>query len=220
MTTASDPAAAPVLPPVSQPFVCPDDAACWLHQHERRADKEYGALILQRPDGKFVATSPTAGEADAFDFERLLGFDRSTQTIIHPPGYRCVGLHHSHPEHEREIARMYPHYRADQVKLHITLPSTVDLALAFRQAPVLRQLYLSSPYGSLIGYAIDPKHTSRSPAYGMGSTPESRIRRIVTIGRLWVLHPGTVWGGRRGRVTADWVPFQPLTPGPADLAPS
>lgn len=212
MTTPIEHAGMPVLPPLSPPFTSADDAALWAHQQERRSDREYGALILKRPDGNFVATTPIEDGADSFDFERLLLLERATQTIIHPPGYRCVGLFHTHPENERETARLFPHYREEQVKLHITLPSTVDLSLSFRQSAVLQQQYISSPYGSLIVYGIDPQHARRSPSYRMGSTPESRVRRIVAIGHFRVLEPGTVWNGWRGPVTADWVPYQPVTP--------
>lgn len=211
MTTNTDTAGLPVLPALSPPCASADDAAYWLHRHDRGTEKEYGALILRRDDGQFFATTPIADEVDAFDFERLLAFERTTQTIIHPPGYHCVALFHSHPQHEREVARMYPHYREEQVRLHLTLPSTVDLSLSFRQSAVLQQQYISSAYGSLIAYSIDPQYARRSPTYRMGSTPESRVRRIVAIGQFRVLEPGTVWHGLRGRVTADWVPYQPVS---------
>lgn len=212
MTTSTDsvqPAAstAPVLPPVSQPFIRVDDAAYWLHQHERTNDREYGALILQRPDGKFVATTPIKGEATSVDFERLLPFDQQTQTISHPAGYRCMGLYHTHPEYAEQIARKYPSYNEDQVKLYIALPSIGDIALTFRHVDFFKHNYVSSPYGSLVAYSINPQNASGNPKFRMGSTPESRIRRMVSIGQLRVLDPGTIWGGHRGPVTADWVPY-------------
>lgn len=212
MTTFSDsvppvPSTAPVLPSVSQPFISVDAAAYWLHQHERQNDREYGALILQRPDGKFVATTPMQGEATSFDFERLLPFDQQTQTISHPAGYRCVGSYHSHPEYAEQIARTYPSYSEDQVKLYIALPSINDLALTFRHVDFFKHNFVSSPYGSLVAYSINPQNASGNPRFRMGSTPESRIRRIVTIGQLRVLDPGTIWGGHRGPITADWIPY-------------
>jgi hypothetical protein len=224
MTTSYDPAppaslTAPVLPPVSQPFIGVDDAAFWLHQHEHVSDREYGALLLQRPDGKYVATTPIKGEATTFDFERLLAYDRQTRTIIHPAGYLCVGRYHSHPEYAEQIARAHPRYSADQVKLHQALPSTVDLDSAFRHVDVFKTNYISSHDGSLVAYSINPQNASGNPQFGLGSTPESRIKRIVTIGQMRVLDPGTVWGGFRGPITAQWTPNQPVLPGPPTLQP-
>ncbi|WP_223514076.1 DUF4329 domain-containing protein [Pseudomonas sp. GL-R-26] len=200
--------AAPVLPPLSQPFNFADEAALWLHHHKREGDREYGALVLQRPDGKYVATTPIEGEATSFDLERLLAYDRETRTISHPAGYLCVGRYHSHPEYAEQTARSHPHYSADQIKLHQALPSTVDLATTFRHVDVFKNNYISSHDGSLVAYSINPQNASGNPGFGLGSTPESRIKRIVTIGQLRVLDPGTVWSGFRGQITSDWVPHR------------
>jgi hypothetical protein len=224
MTTSNDPAlpatsTAPVLPPVSQPFICVDDAALWLHQHERVSDREYGALLLQRPDGNYVATTPLTGETNTFDLERLLAYDRQTRTITHPAGYLCVGRYHSHPEYAEQTARAHPRYSEDQVKLFQALPSTVDLGSAFRHVDVFRTNYISSHDGSLVAYSINPQNAAGNPQLGLGSTPESRIKRIVTIGQMRVLDPGTVWGGFRGPITTQWTPNQPVIPGPPTLQP-
>lgn len=200
------PSPAPVLPPVSPPFNSSDDAALWIHQQERKGDREYGALILQRPDGKYVATTPIEGEATSFDMERLLAYDRQTRTISHPAGYLCVGKYHSHPEYAEQTARSHPHYSEDQVKLHQALPSTGDLDTAFKHADFFKNNYISSHDGSLVAYSITPKKSSRSPLFGLGSTPERRVRRIMEVGEIRVLDPGTVWGDFRGPITADWIP--------------
>lgn len=197
--------AAPVLPPLSQPFSSADDAALWAHQHEREGDREYGALVLLCPDGKYVATTPIEGEATSFDLERLLAYNRETRTISHPQGYRCVGRYHSHPEYAEQTARAHPRYSAEQVKLHLALPSTGDLDIAFKHVDVFKNNYISSDDGSLVGYSIKPQYASGYAGFGLGSTPESKIRRIVTIGQLRVLDSGTVWGGFTGLITADWV---------------
>lgn len=196
---------APVLPPLSQPFSSSDEAALWLHQHERESDREYGAIVLLRPDGKYVATTPVKGEATSFDFERLLTYDREDRTIRHPEGYRCVGLYHSHPESAEQTARAHPRYSEAQVKLHQALPSTVDLGSAFTHGDVFKTNYISSHEGSLVAYSFNSLNASDDPRSRIGSTPESRIRRMVSVGQLRVLDPGTVWGGFRGPITADWV---------------
>ena len=224
MTTSYDPlqpapATVPVLPPVSQPFICEDDAAYWVHQHDRVSDREYGALILQRPDGKFVATTPIQGKATSFDMERLLNYDRQTQTISHPAGYLCVGKWHSHPNIPEDIARANPSFNDDQVKLFNALPSMPDVHGAFRHRDFFKQCYVSGPTGSLVEYSINPPDSDYSPVFRMGRTPEDMVRRIAVIGHMRVLEPGTVWGGLRGPITAEWIPYQPVIPGPPKLQP-
>jgi len=198
-------AAAPVLPPLSQPFGSADEAALWMHQHEREGDREYGALVLLCPDGKYVATKPIEGEETSFDLERLLAYNRETRTITHPEGYLCVGRYHSHPEYAEQTARAHPDYSEDQIKLHQALPSIADLDITFRHVDVFKNNYISSHDGSLVVYSINPQNASGYAGFRLGSTPESKIKRIVTIGQMRVLDPGTVWGGFTGPITADWV---------------
>ena len=211
--------AAPVLPPVSPPFICEDDAAYWVHQHERLNDREYGALILQRPDGKFVATTPIQGEATSFDMERLLNYDRQTQTISHPAGYLCVGKWHSHPDIYKRIAKANPTFNSDQVKLFNALPSMSDVHGAFNHRDFFKHSYVSDLSGSLVAYSINPPDSAYSPVFRMGHRPEDMVRRIAVIGHMRVLEPGTLWGGLRGPITAEWTPYQPVIPGPPKLQP-
>jgi hypothetical protein len=213
------PSAAPVLPPVSQPFVCEDDAAYWIHQHERVNDREYGALILQRPDGKFVATTPIQGEATSFDMKRLLSYNGQTRTFSHPAGYLCVGQWHSHPDISERIARANPSFNDDQVKLFNALPSKPDVHGAFEDRDFVKHSYVSGPAGSLVAYSINPPDSPYNPVHRMGGTPEDKVRRIEVIGHMRVLEPGTLWGGLRGPITADWIPYQPAIPGPPALQP-
>ena len=224
MTTSYEPlqpapATAPVLPPVSQSFICEDDAAYWIHQHDRVSDREYGALILQRPDGKFVATTPIQDKATSFDMERLLNYDRQTLTISHPAGYLCVGKWHSHPDIPEGIAKANPSFSDDQVKLFNALPSRPDVHGAFRHRDFFKHCYVSGPSGSLVAYSINPPDSDYSPVYRMGRTPEDMVRRIAVIGHMRVLEPGTLWGGLRGPITAEWIPYQPVIPGPPKLQP-
>jgi hypothetical protein len=213
------PTTAPVLPPVSQPFICEDDAANWFHQHERVTDRESGSLILQRPDGKFVATTPIQDETNTFDFERLLSYDRVTQVISHPAGYLCVGVCHSHPDISEWIASRYRSLTENQVTLLNALPSLPDLHKAFNHRDFFKHNYVSDSFGSLVAYSINPPDSPYSPVYLMGPPPEDRVRRIAAIGQIRVLDPGTVWGGFRGRITSEWIPFQPAIPGPPTLQP-
>ncbi|MGA3797422.1 DUF4329 domain-containing protein [Pseudomonas fluorescens] len=165
--------AAPVLPPVSPPFICEDDAAYWVHQHERLNDREYGALILQRPDGKFVATTPIQGEATSFDMERLLNYDRQTQTISHPAGYLCVGKWHSHPDIYKRIAKANPTFNSDQVKLFNALPSMSDVHGAFNHRDFFKHSYVSDLSGSLVAYSINPPDSAYSPVFRMATDPKT-----------------------------------------------
>lgn len=213
------PTTAPVLPPVSPPFICKDDAANWFHQHERMSDREYGSLILQRPDGKFVATTPISDEADTFDFQRLFSYDRVTRVISHPAGYLCVGICHSHPDISERIATKNRSFNENQVKLLNSLPSVTDLYNAFNHRDVFKCNYVSGPFGSLVGYSINPPDSPSVSGFSSYTTPEKRIMEVVALGQMRVLHPGTVWGGFRGQITAQWTSSQPVIPGPPTLQP-
>lgn len=213
------PSSAPVLPPVSQPFINEDDAAYWLHQHERPVDREYGALVLQRADGRFVATTPIHGEAMSFDFERLLDFDPLTQVISHPAGYRCVGIWHTHLDIHAKVAKANPTFNEAQVRLFNALPSMPDVHGAFSYRDFFKHNYVSGPRGSLLAYSINPPDSPYSPVSRMGRTPEDMVRRIAAIGHIRILDPGTLWDGWRGPITAQWIPYQPATPGPPVIQP-
>ncbi|WP_095944228.1 DUF4329 domain-containing protein [Pseudomonas sp. ACN8] len=211
--------AAPVLPPVSPPFICEDDAANWFHQHERAPDKEYGSLILQRPDGKFVATTPISDQAETFDFALLLAYDPDTRVISHPVGYRCVGKCHSHPDISEWIATNNRSFNENQVKLLNSLPSQPDLYKAFNHRDFYTHNYVSGPFGSLVAYSMSPPENPSISGFSSRTTPEKRIMEVLAVGQMRVLHPGTVWGGFRGRITSEWIPYQPVIPGPPTLQP-
>ncbi len=85
------------LPPLSPAFLTEEDAAYWVHTRiPLNPDKEYGSVILLRPDGKLLATSPIAGQATGFDFGTIVQTD-VLGGMLHPLGYRCVASVHSHP---------------------------------------------------------------------------------------------------------------------------
>ena len=85
-----------VLPALSPPMISADDAARFAHEAiGNKRDKEYGGLILQGESGRFFATLPIGGNLYV-DFTLLLAVD-AQGNFIHPDGYTCHGLYHSHP---------------------------------------------------------------------------------------------------------------------------
>lgn len=77
------------LPPLSPPFLSEEDAAYWVHTRiPPKPEMEYGSVILLRPDGKFVATSPIPGEATTFDLSTIIDFDALGE--LEPP--KGIGL--------------------------------------------------------------------------------------------------------------------------------
>lgn len=114
------------LPPLSPAFLTEEDAAYWAHTRiARKSDKEYGSVILLRPDGKFVVTSPIAGEPTRFDFGSILEIDAAGM-MLHPLGYRCVASLHSHPPLHDEFRKDNPRQDERLVRLFISFFSAAD----------------------------------------------------------------------------------------------
>ena len=77
------------LPSLSIPFLLADDAARFVHGNiNGRREQVLGGMILQRPDGRFVASRPVATGPRPFAFEGLYPVDRQHTPIILNAGYR------------------------------------------------------------------------------------------------------------------------------------
>lgn len=219
------PVQVPTLPALSPLFISADDAANWAHQQPRlNKDWEYGALILKRADGKFVATLPILGKQTSFDFRLLLEVD-ANNFFKHPRGYTCHGLFHSHPALRQAIEKANPGFSSDQVKLYISFFSDTDIMQGYRRGSFANIDYLSGPYGSLIknelrqtqegtNYALwllaIKQQTPAKSGHGDDRTPQGIVRKLAALGDVRVLIPGTVFQGLRGRITQDWQPFVPV----------
>ncbi|OPA95248.1 hypothetical protein BFW87_14490 [Pseudomonas fluorescens] len=77
------------LPSLSITFLSADDAARFIHGDiNGRREQVLGGMILQQPDGRFVATQPVPTGPRPFAFDGLYPVDRQNNPIILNAGYR------------------------------------------------------------------------------------------------------------------------------------
>lgn len=117
---AANPPGKPKLPQVGPAFLTQEDAAYWAHRKiPLKPDREYGSVILQRPDGGFVATVPIAGEVTRFDFGTVIEVD-AKGSYVHPNGYKCVANLHCHAALHDKIREHNPKWDELLVRLFIS----------------------------------------------------------------------------------------------------
>lgn len=140
------------LPPLSPAFLTEEDAAYWVHTRiPLNPDKEYGSVILLRPDGKFLATSPIAGEATRFDFGTIVQTD-ALGGMLHPLGYRCIASVHSHPPLHDQFRNGNRRQDETLLRLFMSFYSGGDFIGDVSARDFFRSAYLSGPDGSLLKY--------------------------------------------------------------------
>ena len=140
------------LPPLSPAFLTEEDAAYWVHTRiPLNPDKEYGSVILLRPDGKFLATSPIAGEATRFDFGTIVQTD-ALGGMLHPLGYRCIASVHSHPPLHDQFRNGNRRQDETLLRLFMSFYSGGDVIGDVSARDFFRSAYLSGPDGSLLKY--------------------------------------------------------------------
>jgi len=203
------------LPTLSPAFLSEDDAAYWVHTRmPLKAKTEHGSLILLRPDGKFVASAPVAGDATTFDFSTLIDFDASGD-LQPPAGYRFAANVHSHVALHAEVGEAYPELDEMGLRLFLGFFSDVDFMGDVDGRAWFRSAYLSGPDGTLLKYT-----SSGSPAerdyyrwHEAGARPGrepwtrdalSIINKLATLGELKVLVSNADWGHSVGVVPPDW----------------
>ncbi|MGY2235721.1 hypothetical protein ACW9ID_11920 [Pseudomonas gingeri] len=128
-------------------FASADDAARHAHgQIARRYDKVYGGVILKRPDGQFVASTPRVSPTEIFDhtlvFPTLNGFPLEGHTIVGTYNSRLGTLDFPLPESE--------------ARLYLNLFPTWDIYRAIKDRSIPLH-YFSCQDGSLIRY--NSKHS-------------------------------------------------------------
>lgn len=222
--TAISPAAFK-LPPLSPAFLSEEDAAYWVHTRvPLNPDKEYGSVVLLRPDGKFVATSPAAGEATGFDFGTIVQTD-ALGAMLHPLGYRCIASVHSHPPIHDQVR--VGHSLSDEmlVRLFIGFYSEGDFIGDAVARDFFRSAYLSGPDGTLLKYVSsgspEERNFSLQLQFGAPSATSdvvALIRTLATVGELKVIVSNADWGHSVGRVPRDWKPGKAFSTGvPSEL---
>ncbi len=162
------------LPSLSRGFLSADDAA--RHAHERigaRRDREYGGTILQRADGRYVATEPVATGPWPFAFAGLYPKDRQGAPIILHAGCRLQGLYGS----RTALSLADP---AEALTLKWSRQDAEVYGQMFRDLdvhPILQAevtAYLSAAEDSLIAY--QPGHTTAEWGTALASRGHQRYQ--------------------------------------------
>ncbi|MBF6035516.1 DUF4329 domain-containing protein [Pseudomonas sp. P155] len=203
------------LPPVSPAFLSEEDAAYWVHTRiPLNPDKEYGSVILLRPDGKFLATSPIPGEATRFDFGTIVPTD-ARGDMLHPLGYRCIASVHSHPPIHDQFRNGNRRQDENLLRLFMSFYSGGDFIGDVSSRDFFRSAYLSGPDGSLLKYVSSGSpeerdyflwHQSGAPSGDASGAYDvmALINKLATVGELNVIVSNADWGHSVGRVPADW----------------
>lgn len=212
------------LPPLGPAFLSEEDAAYWVHTRiPLNPDKEYGSVILRRPDGKFLATSPIAGEATSFEFGSILESGVLGE-LRHPLGYRCIASVHSHPPLHDEFRNGNPRQDEMLLRLFISFYSAGDFLGDVSARDFFRSAYLSGPDGSLLKYVSSGSPEERAYVlWHQSGAPSGRppaindvmglINKLATVGELKVIVSNADWGHSVGRVPADWKAGTPFSTG-------
>ncbi|KTC55797.1 hypothetical protein AO262_13960 [Pseudomonas fluorescens ABAC62] len=202
------------LPPVGPAFATMDDAARYAHtQIGSRRNIEYGGVILESlSDGYFYCTEPIAGKDNTFDYWDVLKVDSSGQ-YLHPQGYHCVADYHSHPDMFEAFAANNPEFTDRQSLALNSFFSDIDLGINILERGFFAASYLSGPDGALLKHVTSGEVAERrfgvwlkkrlkfGHADGVAdNTPESLIRKVVTVSQLRVIVSSPWWGGSTGTV--------------------
>ncbi|MBC8997098.1 DUF4329 domain-containing protein [Pseudomonas sp. N40(2020)] len=221
---AARPPGQPRLQQLSLAFLTEEDAAHWVHSRiPDKPDKEYGSVILLRPDGKFVATKPIPGQVTRFDFGTIIEVD-ANGNYVHPQGYRCVANVHCHAALYDHIRQANPTWDELHVRLFINFFSGLDFVADVGARHFFRSAYLSGPDRTLLKYS--PSGSQEEFSYYLwrkaGSPPGnpvgtydvmSVINKVASVGELKVIVSNADWGYSVGRVPADWQARQSFSRG-------
>jgi hypothetical protein len=205
----------PRLPRLSPAFVTEEDAAYWAHtQIPVKPDREYGSVIMLRPDGLFVATEPVSGSVDRFDFGTIIEVD-ARGSYVQPQGYRCVANLHNHAPLYKEVRNANPGVDEFHLRLFINFFSYLDFVADVAARGFFPSAYLSGPDGVLLKYS--PSGSKEEWSYSLwrqaGSPPGnpvgtydivSTINKFAAVGDLRVIVSNADWGYSVGRVPSDW----------------
>ncbi|WP_416769874.1 Ig-like domain-containing protein [Pseudomonas sp. RHF3.3-3] len=189
-----------------------DDAARHAHgQIPHRHDQVHGGLVLQRPDGLFVATEPWLSPTAVFDHKRV--FPKDVKAAFFPENHKVVGVYHS------GLGTIDFHLPEDEAELYLNLFRTWDLHQAIRERDSIPYRYFSGSDGSLIRYTASGSAHEQvlfnqlsppadRPLQVMDNPLQRRIssaraddkgvlatyaRDLLQAGELLVLVPGAIW---------------------------
>ncbi|WP_160055430.1 DUF4329 domain-containing protein [Pseudomonas sp. R84] len=212
------------LPSLSPAFLTEEDAAYWVHTRiPLKPDREYGSVILLRPDGRFVATVPIPGEVTRFDFGTIIEVDAAGQ-YVHPRGYRCVANLHCHAPLYEDVRKNNPRQDERLVRLFINFFSDLDFVADVAARDFFRSAYLSGPDGTLLKYSSSGSkeefsyylwRKAGSPSGNPVGTYDvmSIINKLASVGELKVIVSNADWGHSVGQVPPDWKAGQAFSSG-------
>ncbi|MCU1763807.1 DUF4329 domain-containing protein [Pseudomonas sp. 14P_8.1_Bac3] len=208
----------PELPELSPPFISADDAARFAHEAiGNKRDKEYGGLILQGEGGRFFATQPIAGDEMRFDVKALLATD-AKGLLMHPAGFKCQGIYHSHPDGREYVKKMSPNFTDRQAELVVSFFSDPDKLFMIRHQYFCPAFYLSGSPGCLLKYQPSGSlaETQLLQRLEEGRAPDSLVYteevvdELAKVGVLSLIVPNELWGNRRGQFDGDWAINHPV----------
>ncbi|HEX8594829.1 MAG TPA: DUF4329 domain-containing protein [Pseudomonas sp.] len=218
----------PQMPALGPAFDTPDEAARYAHvKIGQKRDREYGGFILQRVDGKYLATEPLPGLAFEFDPNTVFPQDDVEGVLLLPVGHEEYAIYHSHPSRLAGLQAWSPAERATYQNGF----SPDDIFVAISEREFSPASYLSAPDGSLIKYTVsncadesklfeqvassdldsepgsNPGDSQIYEAFKQGSMmPSDFVRKVAHAGDLRVIIGSELWGPP-GQVRADWKPY-------------
>ena len=207
------------LPALSPAYVSADDAARYAHRligDFRSA--EYGGVILKDAQGRFFATRPVKDQSGSFNPTRVISTD-AQGNFITPAGYTCYAFYHSHPSNYDELLHGLEHLSAsaEEVMTSIGFFSRTDIVVNMLNAYFAVAHYLSAPNGALLKYVSSGSAAERAlverfvldmQAEKLSfSTVAEYVQEVARTGALSIIQSNEVWGGKLGKVSADFKVF-------------
>ena len=202
-------------------FIDMDDAARFAHEQiAQRVDFTYGGLILQRSDGRFVATEPLAVTTETFNSSVV--FPPEVASFM-PWGCWAVATYHTHRIQPLQL------WRSDEEeRINRSMFEPHELRVAM-QEQVGYSRYLSTQDGALLKYTasgtdlekkflprITPPDAHPEQVYNNPTRiklrtgalkPSQYVTQVARVGDLSVVVASPLWGGR-GKIKPEWKPAQ------------
>jgi len=219
-------------PHFSPDFLRPDDAARYLSQQVLRRDISHFGYILQRNDGRFVATGLIT------DINRLVSMGLSKGRVLDvltlPADYRYYGFFvavGSNPEELKRMLATQPDVEGgrsldERLLLTLTIPYRNYVASLTADGQPIPCLYYSGTAGSLVKYvrsgspqerefhtalkAIIDTGVFKPRVDGFRGTPLQVVSKMASLGEFHVIETNAVFGDSRGRLPVTWNAFEPF----------
>ncbi|MHA6573050.1 hypothetical protein [Pseudomonas yamanorum] len=212
---------------LSQAFVNGDDVARYLHYAiGKQRDDFYYAFILQRDDGRFVAT-PLFGETQWFSLWWDAPTTEEYRMRFGLEGYRVVAQFNRPKSDLTELRARFKKRTPSQLDFLVSTPPPHSIYITAHFSDLIKALYTSGPNGTLLKYTASGSRSEREfgdfllralqtnrvvvRAQGYDGTPEGLIKELVQLGELTVLLADESWYHTQGRVPATWAPQTPFT---------